>query len=108
VVNATTGGTVNMVIDNGAVTVNCANNAVTLASPTGSGQDDTANEYTLSIDFIQTVGSGSCSVSIDPSISEQMGDFGAITVDDGFPVTAILRTRADGTVQIWRSIKVTS
>ena len=107
VVNAATGGVISVAVDGGAVTVNVDNgNAVTLNS-NGSGQDDSANEYTVSIDFIHGGSGGDVSVSINAAI-ENMNDFGAITVAPGLPVTAILRTRADGTVQIWRSAKVTS
>lgn len=100
----TAGGSVDIAVDGGAVTVNVGSgNAVTLTS-SGSGQDDSANEYTASIDFIHSGIGGSVSVSINAAI-EQMDELGAITVAVGVPVSAILRTRADGTVQLYRSTK---
>lgn len=100
----TAGGSVDIAVDGGAVTVNVdSGNAVTLTS-SGSGQDDSAREYTASIDFIHGGTGGSVSVSIDAGI-EQMNESGAITVAVGVPVSAILRTRADGTVQLYRSTK---
>ena len=73
----------------------------------GSGQDDSANEYTVSVDFVHDGSGADVSVSLNAAI-ENMDTFGAITVAPGLPVSAIMRTRADGTVQIWRSTKVTS